>query len=79
MKRRSPLASFSTRLGDERLALADPRLEEALEGMEPRILCRLVEVFEDPEHRVAPFRDPIVGLSRPPRDGQRAYEPALPD
>ena len=35
-----------------------------------------VEAFEDPQHRVAPFRDPIVGLSRPPRDGQRTYEPA---
>jgi hypothetical protein len=66
-------------MGDERLALADPGLEEALEGMEPRILCRFVNVFEDPQHRVAAFRDPIVGLPRPPRDGQRAYEPALTD
>ena len=66
-------------MGDERLALANPGLEEALEGMEPRILRRLVEVFEDPQHRVAAFRDPIVGLSRPPGDRQRADEPAPPD
>lgn len=66
-------------MGDERIALAHPWLEQALDGMEPRLLRLLVEGFEDPEHRVAALRNPVVGLSRPPRDGQRAHEAAPPD
>lgn len=78
IKRSSPLASFSTRWAMS-VSLSLTQGSKRHWTVWNRGLCLLVKVLEDPEHRVAAFRDPVVGLPRPPGDRQHPHEPAPPD